>query len=231
MAYFIKTSISAKRIGVFWFAVALALLCGYDKEIGDFLVLSRSIVFFPFFLAGWYIGDAEKISHFTGKLWVRVLSAYILLLMFLICFLSIDAVYFMRPVFTGRNSYKVLKDSFYAGAAYRLLAYGISTAMSVGVMAFTPRQKIKFLDKIGQRTLQIYFWHRPVLYILVYSGVFKSLEKFAGWRGGRILWFVLGICLTFVLSLECWRKPLHFFYKRIIPKKEYTEKSISEKGI
>lgn len=220
VAYFIEISVRVNRTCVFLLSVILALLCGYNTEIGDFLILSRSIVFFPFFLAGWYIGDAEKVSCFTSKLWVRVLGAYILLLMFLICFRSIDAIYFMRPVFTGRNSYKVLKDSFYADAAYRLLAYGISTAMSIGVMAFTPRQKIKFLDKIGQRTLQIYFWHRPLLYILVYSGVFKSLEKFAGWWGGRIIWLLLGICLTIILSLDFLGKPFECLYRIMVPKQK-----------
>lgn len=220
VAYFIEISVRVNRTCVFLLSVILALLCGCNTEIGDFLILSRSIVFFPFFLAGWYIGDAEKVSCFTSKLWVRVLGAYILLLMFFICFRSIDTIYFMRPIFTGRNSYKVLKDSFYAGAAYRLLAYGISAAMSIGVLAFTPRQKLKFLDKIGQRTLQIYFWHRPILYILVYSGVFKSLEKFAGWRGGRIIWLILGICLTLILSLDFWGKPFECLYQIMVPKQK-----------
>ena len=218
IAYLIKASSYAKRMFILIFSVVLALICGYCDAIGDFFVLSRSIVFFPFFLAGYYIEEAEKVSRFTGKLWIRVLGAYILLLVLFICFRSIDAFYFMRPIFTGRNSYKVLKESFYAGAAYRLLAYGISISMSIGIMAFTPRQNVKIFEKIGQKTLQIYFWHRPVLYVLVYCGVFKKLEQLAGWRGGRVIWLALGICLTFILSLDCFGKPLNWLYQILMPK-------------
>lgn len=209
-----------------WKAIAglslfTAIVCGYDTSIGDFLILSRSIVFFPFFATGLWIEDINKIQRYLDKIWIKLLSTYFVLMVLLLCIAYIDEIYFMRPIFTGRNSYKVLGELFIIGPIYRIGAYIVSITLSIAVMALVPRQKIcvgeASLDKAGQRTLQIYFWHRPILYIFSYCGIFKVLENNLGWRWGRICWLIFGLCLTFVLALKVWGKPFEWLHKLLEP--------------
>jgi len=43
-------------------SIALALLCGYFQAIDHFLSLSRTIVFFPYFLAGYYLRNSIRLN-------------------------------------------------------------------------------------------------------------------------------------------------------------------------
>lgn len=58
--YFITEKIRLfNRKWVLLFSILFSLTCGYDKGIGDFLVLSRIIVFFPFFIMGYTVREQE----------------------------------------------------------------------------------------------------------------------------------------------------------------------------
>ena len=58
-------------------SVILACAAGYDRNIGDFLCLSRIIVYFPFFYAG-FITDREKLENLLKSKRIKVLSLLIL---------------------------------------------------------------------------------------------------------------------------------------------------------
>ena len=51
-------------------SVILACFVGYDNSIGDYLVLFRTVIFFPVFFAGYYI-DPKKLAKAASDIKVR----------------------------------------------------------------------------------------------------------------------------------------------------------------
>ncbi len=189
-------------------AFVIGSISGYDRDIGDFLVLSRIIVFFPFFVLGW-ITQPDTLRSVRNK-HVKCCMIIILFLFLTGCFLFTEQVYFLRPLFTGRHSFKVLDELFYYGFFYRILTYALSISISLAVMSVTPSISLKVFTLVGRRTLAIYMWHRVIIYALVYGNVYKYLEQTLGWRWGRAAWLMVGVVLTLILISPIFEKPLIF---------------------
>lgn len=190
-------------------AIIIGCISGYDKEIGDFLVLSRIIVFFPFFILGW-IMQRDTLNLVVCNKYIKRFTIIILILFLASCFVFTEQVYFLRPLFTGRHSFKVLDELFYYGAFYRIFTYALSICISLAIMSITPSINLKIFTLIGSRTLAIYMWHRIIIYILVYGNVYNYFEQTLGWRWGRAAWLAVGILLTLILALPIFEKPLRF---------------------
>ncbi len=79
--------------------------------------------------------------------------------------------------------------------------------MGIAIISLIPNRKIPVVGTVGTRTLQIYFWHRLILYILTFSGITDKLIKNvpSGW-----IWIYLAIAviLPFVLSVKVFGVPL-----------------------
>lgn len=191
-------------------SVVLALVVGYDPDIGDTLVLSRSIVFYPFFLIGWCI-KPERLSRVTDRISVKVVCGAACVGFALLCIFGLDFIYPLRPLFTGRNGYDELEASEPYGLLLRLLCYCISLGMCFAVLGIMTHRKIKIFSIIGRRTLAIYFFHRPVLYLLTYADVLVWLHDNMGWTFGNCLWLVLAVLLALVLSAPIFGKAVQLF--------------------
>lgn len=195
-------------------ALALALLSGYDTEIGDFLVLSRNIVFYPCFLLG-SLCDINKVESILKQQWLKVISVFLLVAFIIVSIQYIDEVYFLRPLFTGRNSYEKLGEWYLYGPCFRILSYTITLGISVAVLSLTPHWELKIITHMGRNSLQIYFWHRIVLYALKYFSIFSLLEKTLGHRYSRCVWVLCAIAVTWLLSFEPIKKPFKVIERRI----------------
>ena len=176
-------------------AVLIACAAGYWTKIGDGLVLSRILVFFPFYLAGEAI-PREKLEALRR---VKVLRWGLFLIVAAwgtACLLLLDDLYFLRPLFTGRNAYSARFLPY--GALWRLLCYAISSICILALVLLIPDREIRPFTVFGRRTLQVYFWHRMVLYLLNYAGLpGKPLSMPA-----QIGWLCLGMLTAVILSLK-----------------------------
>ena len=66
------------------FSIVFALVAGYDNNIGDFLALSRMIVFFPFFLSGYMLSERKnELNNFISKSKLKYLAVLILIVFIL----------------------------------------------------------------------------------------------------------------------------------------------------
>ncbi|MCQ2461626.1 MAG: acyltransferase family protein [Clostridia bacterium] len=191
-------------------SVVSALLVGYANGIGDVLCLSRIIVFYPFFLLGYYL-DANKIIEKTRKPWMKIVAVVLLLTLVVLAFTCRGALYSLRPVLVGRNSYaKFAVPSL--GPVFRLGWYIVSTILSAAIVCLIPNKQNK-LSYIGAATLPIYFIHRPILYILMDVGFGALVVNGLGPIWGPIVFLLSAILLAFILSWPPFSKPFNKLMK------------------
>ncbi len=186
------------------FFVALGCLCGYDSSVGDFLFLSRIFVFYPFFLAGYYCSPSLLIQK-LNRLWIRILSAVTLVLVFAGMYCTIDRTYGLRPLFTGRNSFEKIGELFETwGGGIRLIYYVAVFALIAMWISIMPARKTCF-TQLGSRTLQVYVLHRPILYMMQTFGFGALLQQTM-----PTVWWIpfigAAVVMTLLLSMK-WLEP------------------------
>lgn len=133
-------------------AVQIGLIVGYFGDIGNMFSLSRTFVFFPFFLVGHYVTKEHILwlKHHT----VKIASVLVMIGVGL-------AVYFVPDMNSGwllaSKSYGTLGLPTYGGLA-RFLVYVTSTLMAVSMLSWVPTRRFKFTS-LGSRTLYVYLLH------------------------------------------------------------------------
>ncbi|MEC5424413.1 acyltransferase family protein [Virgibacillus sp. C22-A2] len=133
-------------------AVVIGLVVGYFGEIGHTFSLSRTFVFFPFFLIGYLITEKQMMSIRSKS--VRIGSVAVMTAL-------AAAIYYLPEINTGwllaSKSYGDLGMAEY-GMFARLLVYLTAAIMVVSVLTWIPKTEYR-LTSLGTRTLYVYLLH------------------------------------------------------------------------
>ncbi|MFD2044372.1 acyltransferase family protein [Ornithinibacillus salinisoli] len=133
-------------------AVTIGLVVGYFSEIGHSFSLSRTFVFFPFFLLGYLVTQDHMM--WLKRRSIRIASIVVMSVVLL-------AIYYAPEFNSGwllaSKSYGDLGMPEYGGLA-RLLVYITSAIMAVSVLTWIPTRQFK-LTALGTRTLYVYLLH------------------------------------------------------------------------
>lgn len=183
--------------------VILALIGGYFTWIGDFLYISRFLVFYPFYVLGMMTPKIVLINLNKMKA-AKIISAVVLVVWFVICFTQIDTIYPLRYLFTGRNSFVIVEEFKVWGFFWRIVCYLITIVVSLAVICVSPRGNIRFITEFGKNTLQVYFWQTTVLLILRRLDIHVLLIKNPV---GIYVWLLLGLGVAFLLSTKYFSFP------------------------
>ena len=211
MAAFIILAYVVKEIDpkvVLPVSIIAGCFAGYDSSVSDFLVLSRIIVFFPFYYAGILVSKNESLKSllYLRTYKKRIISILVPVAFFIICMLFIDRLYFLKPYFNGRYPYSFIWEANYLhvkSGLIRLLCYGITFMMGFSLIILTPDYRLPVVSLMGTKTLQIYFWHMFFIQILRKSGI----VKFA-FRENVALLLVLAVFLTLFLGWSVFSFPV-----------------------
>lgn len=144
-----------KRIPPYWalgIALGFGLISGYIPEVGQTFSLARTIVFFPFFLVGYWI-SFDHLALVKKHIW-KVTSVLFML--------GLAVLIYALPEFTsgwllGSHPYIELAAPI-SGSLMRLVVYLISAVMVASFLAFVPERKLMF-TQLGGRTLYVYLLH------------------------------------------------------------------------
>lgn len=197
---------------IFITSIVLGCFAGYMKGDTDFLCILRVITFFPFFYAG-YVLDAKKIEGVTAKKGARIFSVIFFFGFVLICTLTFYQTNWLFPLLSARRKYSALGAYSDWGCLLRLAYYVVTALLVFSVISLCPRKELK-ISKGGQKTLQIYFYHRAILYIMKNAGLFYLIRLVGeGWEWIALL---ITVIITTVLCLDFWGKPLNY----LIPKEK-----------
>lgn len=133
-------------------AICIGLLIGYMEPVGHTLSLSRTFVFFPFFLLGYWLkfDHLKKLKTKTMK----VISLSIMSITFVLLFFTPS---FSINWLLGSTSYHSLGFSD-IGGIIRFGIYVISFIMMFCFFTFVPVEKKSFTS-LGENTLHVYLLH------------------------------------------------------------------------
>ena len=184
-------------------SVAIACFVGYDSSIGDYLYLSRFFIFYPFYVMGEMAGTQAVINVNKNKL-LKLASILIIGVWLLLCFVKLDSFYVLRPLLTGRNSFASNELFTVWGPAYRSFCYCITCLVCFAIICLVPDKRLPVISKSGTKTLQIYFWHWPITLMLKKFGIQALLLETAG---GKLIWLVIAIALTLILTIDIFSFP------------------------
>ncbi|WP_428912521.1 acyltransferase family protein [Niallia sp. Krafla_26] len=134
-------------------AFALGILVGYINFIDSYLSLSRTIVFFPLFLLGFYFKKEHFVKLRTHK--VQFLSLLFFISFFIIIYLLPEIEY--KWLF-GSKPYEVLDQEGLKAGMIRLAVYSLTLVATVGFLALVPKKNV-FFTKWGTRSIYIYLLH------------------------------------------------------------------------
>lgn len=200
-----------KQYTVIGIAFAISAIIGYFPAVGDVLCLSRMINFAPIFLLGYYI-DTAKLTELAERTWAKCVAALVIVASILACYLGPWTAYRLRKYFTGRRSYEFLEDFFPGTFAYawliRIGIWAVAILLTLAVIIIIPNKKLGYVSTIGERSLSVYFWHRPFCYWLNALGVFQGISKMCGSTTlGLIIYVLIGVVMTALFGLKIFIHP------------------------
>lgn len=172
-------------------AVIIGVGVGYIEQIGGFLSLSRTFVFFPYFLLG-YLIEAKHISWIKNMKYSSILGIMILISTLLLFGFSFpkEAV----PWLLGSSSYAEMGNVQLIDGVYRSVQYLLTLIVIFGFLAIVPTTGSK-ITVIGQRTLYIYLFHGFIIKLIETFVSDDTLESFSQ---NYLLLFIFSmiLCLT-----------------------------------
>lgn len=172
-------------------SIIFALWAGTRAEFTTYLSSSRIVVFFPFFVAGyfWKSEYIKAVREFKGK-WILIpLTGLILFAVpnyMITNSMPVD-------IFRGNHSYMICGLEVGEGIVIRLLMYLVSFLVIYTMLAVMPDIRLP-LTFIGRNTMGIYFFHYPIMIIMNGLFILRIPELMN-------VWALLGVSLIFVLVL------------------------------
>lgn len=200
-------------------AVLIGLAIGYISEVGHLLSLSRTFVFFPFFLIGYHLTN-EKLM-LVKKPIVRGISILIMVMVAIIIYYvpNLDSGWFLSS-----KSYAVLGEVEY-GLLIRLLVYIGATVLTISILAWVPRKNLGWITEIGLNTLYIYLLHGFIIQTFRYFEWFQS-DSILSLIGIAILSAIIVIALSSKFVTILFQPLVEGNLSRI--KKEWRQREFSQ---
>lgn len=178
-----------KPLPVITVNIVLALAAGFFKNVGDFLCLSRILVFGPFFFLGYYMEQPvlEKALHPTYK---KIVTAAALFICAGILLTGSKMKDELGMVYENISYYEL--DRLWEGPFVRLALMIAAFVISWAILFYIPREKTA-ISFIGQRTMPIYMLHRILRDVLMFAGIYDYLGDWG--------WFALFVLICLSISV------------------------------
>lgn len=173
-------------------AFAVGLIVGYFDTVGGFLSLSRTFVFFPFFILGYKMNESafDRLNKPLAKAAAAiVLSAA---LIYLCIYGPVSDVKWL----SGAFSYSSMSHYEWYAAAYRLLTYAAAIIMCLCFFIIVPRKRF-VLTFMGGNTMNTFVLHGFFAVWIGGTGIYENL----GAKWGGIFVVIFAVALTLVLSI------------------------------
>lgn len=179
-------------------SIVVSLLVGYMSEVNEWLTLSRTFFFFPFFLIGYYL-NRENFAKMKNKWNVRVASTLAVMLVLLV-YLYGDVHW--QEWFLGRIPYEEIHYGILQSSVLsRLLIYGLMMVSTYIFLTLVPKGNLWYTT-IGGKTLCVYLLHLFIVRAFKETQIFEWIED----TGNYLALFAIAFIIVYVLSRKwVWR--------------------------
>ncbi|MBM6618785.1 acyltransferase family protein [Bacillus suaedaesalsae] len=202
-------------------AITLGVLVGYVNEVNSFLSLSRTFVFFPLFLVGYFLNREQFKKIRETK--IKIFSVSVLVVTF-ICFYFYTG--FEHQWLFGSKPYVVLDAYGLTGALTRLGVYALSFLTTMSFLALVPSREM-FFTKWGTRTLYVYLLHGFFIKSFRNSSLVNVLNE----SEQIIVMSIVSLILTILLSSDFIRTTTQpFIEMKISALKRWAERVQGDHG-
>jgi fucose 4-O-acetylase-like acetyltransferase len=204
----------------FVFAVFIGVGVGYIDNIGSFLSLSRTFVFFPYFLLGYLLdgNQLKRIIRSKFSLPVGLIVMFGTLLLFAVGFPK-DAIAWLL----GDTSYANMGGRLLPDGLLRAVQYGLTLVVVFGFLTLIPSNQFK-ITKIGERSIYVYLFHGFIIKSIQTVETNKSLNLLTG---NYLFLIVFSLIICLVLGSYLMKK----FTRPIVELKLGGEPSVREKKV
>lgn len=174
---------------------------------GSMLSFSRTIVYLPFFLLGYYtnINTLNKLYN-SINIWISILG--ISMFIALALFISENNIISYSFLY-GSYSYLELGMNIFKGSVYRVILYLCSIILSTFILTVIPNKKT-FYTSMGKSTMYVYVYHIYVILIIFYL--------IPAWNKNILtMWIILAspIFVTYILSKKVFARVYDKFFNSI----------------
>ncbi len=193
-------------------SVIVACFAGYDQNINYMFSLSRIIVFYPFYVMG-VLSNKDTLLNLAKKPAIKAAAFGVVVAWLVLCIVFRKPWWPLNNLFAAENPFDPPFETW--GCLWRLLCMGIATLLCFACILAAPTKRIPVISTVGTRTLQIYFWHRPLLYFIRYYGWVTLL---CATTTGKCIYVLSAVVLTFLLALKPFSFPTSQIMKYRPPK-------------
>ncbi len=169
--------------------IVLALFAGFFKNVGDFLCLSRILVFGPFFFLGYYM-EQPPLEKALRPAYKKIVTVAALSICAGVLLLGTKMEDELGMVYENISYYEL--NRLWEGPFVRLALMSAAFVISWAILFYVPREKTA-ISFIGQRTMPIYMLHRILRDILMFAGIYDYLGDWG--------WFALFVLICLSISV------------------------------
>jgi len=174
----------------FCFSIGLGISIGFIDDVGSYLSLSRTFVFFPYFLLGFLL-NGDQLKKAIRSKYSRPVGLVIILGTLLS--LGFSFPHNVVPWLLGDTSYANMGQEEWVDGLYRGFQYLLTLIVVYGFLTVIPSNPLK-VSVIGERTLYVYLFHGFIIKSLEVTVLDKNLFNISGQ-------YHLLIILSFVICL------------------------------
>lgn len=170
----------------------VGLLAGFLPFIGETLSLSRSFVFFPFYVLGYYAKDLDLLTKIkTNKVKLITIITSCLILILILNFNNLLPIKILK----GKFSYSDINSAnILLVCGQRILFYVFSITVSIAFMNLVPKKE-SVLTTLGRNTLYIYLTQGMILKTFVTEKILLNNRVV-----GTLLLFICAFILTIIFT-------------------------------
>lgn len=176
------------------FSLLLGIAAGYFSVFDTRFSLSRTVVFLPFFCAGFYL-SREKLQSFLENRRLRAGCVLLFAAGAVLFFWKYDFLKAYVRILYGSSGYAGL-PSFRRGGLVRLVWYAAAGILTAGLIQLVPRGRTA-VSFLGGRTLQVYVLHILIRNAMIFVGWVDACRRLPD--GVNYLLFLAGPVLLALL--------------------------------
>lgn len=148
-----------KKTHLIIISLLICYIIGFIPSIGFPLSLSRTFVFYPFFLIGCYTTESQ-IALIRSK--SKILSGLILISIFSLCIYFHSDIDIIKNILWGSRAYSLIGIDIFLISISRMLFILLGAIMIICVINITPT--IQFFAKFGKDTLIFYIYQGYIVF-------------------------------------------------------------------